>query len=672
MSGGGIVHAIDGIPQITLVSVDFTAGANGQITIVGQFLPTPPVVALGGTVLGVVSATPTRIVASLQNAPGIKNTPGNYLLAISKGNIVYAVFVVTIGAAGPAGPQGLPGSPGPKGDMGATGAAGAQGPKGDTGATGAAGPAGTPGAAGAPGVPGTPGVPGATGSAGPQGPPGLLASLDSLNGLPCTFNGKAGTGLVDASANGVLTIRCVVPADCGNGSVDPGETCDTGIASGPGACPSICDDGILCTTDALQGGGTCTAACAFTPITFCRDNDGCCPLGCNSGSDSDCPSTCGNGSVDPGETCDTGIASGPGACPSNCDDGNLCTTDMLQNGGTCSTTCSHAPITVCRDNDGCCALGCNSSNDTDCAPACANQTACVDGDGCCPSGCTDSTDNDCPTLNDRCENATDISTGGDFPFSLLTAKQDATPAHCDPTGTAEVFFTFRLATPSAIYLDVFDPAGSRVNVQLEVYSNGCPSAGAPPLACDTSDGGTVCGSPASWPRIFTPSASIGTYVVAARVINHIPGRYTLRFHQVPDACIAAGALSAIDLSPTLCGQDQFSPLCAASGDDRTYYLEKCPQTSLSVDTCSTNTRARTVLEMIEGSIGFDTSTNQCAVSPSGRVIGCNAQDLTCTSGLGSAIKNAGRGKRGIFTITVGAAASSSCDAPYELHASEQP
>ena len=79
--GGGVAQATGGIPVVTRASFDFTAGAYGQITIVGQFLPIPPVVALGGTALGVVSASPTQIVASLQNVAGIEDVPGERRLS---------------------------------------------------------------------------------------------------------------------------------------------------------------------------------------------------------------------------------------------------------------------------------------------------------------------------------------------------------------------------------------------------------------------------------------------------------------------------------------------------------------------------------------------------------------------------------------------------------------
>src|SRR5262249_8212940 len=82
---------------------------------------------------------------------------------------------------------------------------------------------------------------------------------------------------------------------CGNGTIDPGELCDTGIPSGDGSCPTSCDDGQACTTDVLVAGGTCQAQCKHTDITDPHDGDGCCPAGQNHGTDSDCPAPRGAG-----------------------------------------------------------------------------------------------------------------------------------------------------------------------------------------------------------------------------------------------------------------------------------------------------------------------------------------------------------------------------------------
>jgi hypothetical protein len=125
-------------PQVLSATVDFTVG-YGQITIAGENLPSTPNVKLGGTLLDVLSSSPSEIVASLQAVAGIQNLPADYQLAISQGNGSSNTFVVTIGAVGPEGLRG------PKGDKGDTGPQGTQGAKGDTGATGPAGPAGPPG-----------------------------------------------------------------------------------------------------------------------------------------------------------------------------------------------------------------------------------------------------------------------------------------------------------------------------------------------------------------------------------------------------------------------------------------------------------------------------------------------------------------------------------------------
>ena len=183
-----------------------------------------------------------------------------------------------------------------------------------------------------------------------------------------------------------------------------------------------------------------------TPIEACADDDGCCPSACNSGSDNDCSPSCGNGVIDPLETCDP-----PGSCPTSCDDGNACTTDTLTgSAANCSAACSSVAITMCVGGDGCCPAGCNATSDSDCSPSCGNGvvesgetcdpigtcpsscsdgnactrdvltgsaamcnsmcsyppiSACTNNDGCCPSGCTAANDNDCDAPDPVCGDA---------------------------------------------------------------------------------------------------------------------------------------------------------------------------------------------------------------------------------------------------------------------------
>lgn len=263
------------------------------------------------------------------------------------------------------------------------------------------------------------------------------------DGNSCTVDsstGSAGTcDLVCTNAainsctddDGCCPSRCNANNDndcgamCGNGTREAGEKCD-------GDCPTACDDMNSCTSDSLVGSaGSCNAECVFDPVTACTNNDGCCAPGCNAANDNDCTAMCGNGAVEPGETCD-------GNCPS-CDDGMACTADSSTgSAATCDLTCTNTAITTCADGDGCCAPGCDDTNDDDCTPMCGNGsvetgetcdgncpagcddgmactadsssgsaatcdlvctnapiTSCSNGDGCCPSTCTPSNDSDC-------------------------------------------------------------------------------------------------------------------------------------------------------------------------------------------------------------------------------------------------------------------------------------
>ena len=163
-----------------------------------------------------------------------------------------SAFAMIPGPAGPAGP------------------AGPQGPQGSSGPPGLNGTNGTNGVNGLPGAPGLPGPAGQTGPMGPQGPIGInnrgawsasnsynindavidggsywlaiaptsassassntscqpslascstdwqlllspLASLNNLNGLPCSINGTTGTVALSFGGGGVATITCNLP-----------------------------------------------------------------------------------------------------------------------------------------------------------------------------------------------------------------------------------------------------------------------------------------------------------------------------------------------------------------------------------------------------------------------------------------------------------------------------
>jgi hypothetical protein len=218
--------------------------------------------------------------------------------------------------------------------------------------------------------------------------------------LPITSY-RAGDGCCPpgTGANFVLDPDC--PTLCGNSVVEsPAENCDFGIkgscADGDGG---ECPPSIGCTQYVVRGNlATCSTTCVATTITACTGGDGCCPAGCSPTNDSDCTVVCGDGVVEPGETCDHGITAGmPGACPQTCDDGNACTRDLASGSSqACTRACAHQPITGCIGGDGCCPAGCSSATDSDCAATCGDRTIGA-GETCdppttCPTTCPDDGD----------------------------------------------------------------------------------------------------------------------------------------------------------------------------------------------------------------------------------------------------------------------------------------
>jgi hypothetical protein len=194
---------------------------------------------------------------------------------------------------------------------------------------------------------------------------------------------KNGDQCCPAGCNGQNDDDC--SATCGDGNVDPGETCEPTAPESP--CPVDCDDGIACTEDFIAGSpSNCNVQCANLEIQQPINGDGCCPKpAAHALNDTDCQPVCGNAVKEGSEACDP--------CPSDCNDSDPCTTDSLAGSpSTCSVVCSHATITQAMAGDGCCPGGANSTTDSDCQPACGNgiregSEAC-DGGSLCSSNCT--------------------------------------------------------------------------------------------------------------------------------------------------------------------------------------------------------------------------------------------------------------------------------------------
>ncbi len=199
---------------------------------------------------------------------------------------------------------------------------------------------------------------------------GSVCTVDTLTGsadscdVMCTHETisrcQDGDGCCPASCDHESDDDC---ADtCGNGVLDSGETCD-------GRCPGTCADNNACTLDSMVGSAsTCDAVCWHQVIASCENDDGCCPADCRPEADNDCVDTCGNGTLDLGETCEDD-------CPTTCDDDLACTVDtMTGSSDNCNVECSNVAVTRCQSGDGCCAPGCDAPSDLDCPGTWIDET----------------------------------------------------------------------------------------------------------------------------------------------------------------------------------------------------------------------------------------------------------------------------------------------------------
>lgn len=244
---------------------------------------------------------------------------------------------------------------------------------------------------------------------------GDVCTTDILNNpktclAACSFVPIVTVGLADGccprtattAVNSLNDPDC--PAVCGNGVLEDQETCDFGPGS-PKPCPTTCATNDPCISVTLQNAGTCTAACVVTQNWTSSGSkaDGCCPPGATTKSDVDCAAVCGNGVVDSGETCDTQIVSGPGACPTQkgCADLDPCTEEsvmFVSPANLCTAQCSFTTLENCCGNGKVeagagelCDIAIGSGQSGACPEECPDATACstttLTGQGTCAAQC---------------------------------------------------------------------------------------------------------------------------------------------------------------------------------------------------------------------------------------------------------------------------------------------
>ena len=356
-----------------------------------------------------------------------------------------------------------------------------------------------------------------------------------------------GDGCCPVGANSTTDSDC--PVACGNSVVEAGESCDTGIPLGTGACPTAlaCNDLRACTADSVSGAGTCTAACVNAPITTPANGDGCCPPGATPANDTDCivGPGCGNGIVDPGETCDTLILAGPGRCPTTCSDGMVCTRDVLVNPGTCTAACSFPTITMPAAGDGCCPAGANATNDSDCLPRCGNGV--VETGEACDDGNTNNTD--------ACSNTCMLGTVA--PTAFRMGDLDLRDPHVfvnfigcrDVTDTPIVGFSVNGELQTNIQTDGDTPADGVLDLSIAtVFRPLAQTAATSPAEihfpqCRTPFAGTTC---SRMPSATTPVLTTATNLATGTCLTPLAGTllpYSPAVTSPSGPCYAAGPVT---------------------------------------------------------------------------------------------------------------------------------
>ena len=216
-------------------------------------------------------------------------------------------------------------------------------------------------------------------------------------------------------------VACLNDGQCNNGDFCDGvETCNEGLGVCVSGTPVACNDGVACTTDTCDetsdscaytavdalctdgqfcnGAEICnpTAGCELGTPVVCNDDIACTTDSCNESTDQ-CEvanACCGNGTLEPGETCDDGNTLAGDCCNAvcqvevgPCDDGNNCTTSDVCTPGGCAGTpldCSFLD-SACTDgqcdtiNGECVSVNINEGGPCDDANACNTNDVCLSG-----------------------------------------------------------------------------------------------------------------------------------------------------------------------------------------------------------------------------------------------------------------------------------------------------
>lgn len=455
------------------------------------------------------------------------------------------------------------------------------------------------------------------------------------DGTDCSGGDKCNVRTCTAGVCGPPTTpNCATNDVCLIGSCDK----TMGCVKTPAPDKTTCSNGKACTVGQSCLKGVCQGG---SPPACNVTKDGCCGVNangalCNAVADPDCPATCGNGVLEPGEACDTAITGGAGLCPTP----NTCVTigcDLAALSGTaCGAQCARSTIGTCS--------GATS-------------------DGCCASGCTAVTDVDCPPTNDLCPNALDISKGGVFPVDITAAtKTNLPPQKGCGTASADVFYTFTLTQTEHVYLDVLGltaPATTKVGLALELYTGGCPTT-ATAGPCGLAANNDRCGG--VFPTLSSSRAGQlgnlvkGTYTLVVRQNGEAPGHWQLRFDHVPVVC-AANELTPGQIVSATCEADHVRPGCAVNpgAPDSSFFIVKCPGATVTgLTTCPAAGTAGALADLSATAGTLSVNANGlCAPASDGGEVACQAAATTRVCAGGATINVAGP-RSGLVVVTANA------------------
>ena len=282
----------------------------------------------------------------------------------------------------------------------------------------------------------------------------------------------------------------------GTGTIDPdtGVFHETVVVFSGDFCGYVID--ATTTADGQTFAGTITGYSSSCPYSYCLcDTSETDPI-------SGVRSLCGNGTIDPGESCDDGNRSPGDCCDASCQleppgaicngDANVCTDDVCDGAGTCTHPNNSAPCgSVCRPDDVCSGGTCMHGAPAPAGTPCELDFNVCTADACDGAGtCAGGSPVDCGP----CRFCEPLANLGCIPAirNQCLGSADGSSIILDSDPAARLRWTWQGTPPLASFGDPF----SSTDYELCVFS---PFDGLPePVVAVSVPAGGVCGNRPCW------------------------------------------------------------------------------------------------------------------------------------------------------------------------------